>query len=328
MEWRIVFRASHTGRIIFRRECKEIKSYFHYYSILVTLRLKDHRDFIEVGEGSVQGLKFNQDGLCARIKKIVTNHRESQNLVFTDKVPVILNSGDGGILFHELLGHALEADYVYRKESPISSLDLGKRIVSSNVTLLTRYKEDAFFKEVVCDDDGETVQSPVLVENGVLQNFIADSFYRKKLGLSQGGFSRLEDFAKPPMPRMYGLYLMPGIYHPEELVAATPHGVYAGEFGEGKVFFNKNMFYFFIRDSHLIKNGRLTTPLGSIVVQGNILEVLNSVAMVADDFRFDKGISYCSKNNQTINVRVGQPTVKINNLTITPYKGVQDTWPQ
>ncbi len=323
IEWQIIFRANHTGRILFKRECKEKKSHFYYYSILVKLRLKDQRDFIEIGEGSVHALKFNQDGLCTRLKKVVENHRHSKKMDFAHKVPVILNSGDGGILFHELLGHALEADYVYRKQSPITIQDLGKQVISENVTLLTQYNEDSFFKEIICDDDGETIQSPVLVENGVLRHFIADSFYQEKLGLPQCGHSRLEDFSTPPMPRMYGLYVKPGPYHPEELIASTPLGVYAGEFGEGKVHFNKNLFYFNIRDSHLIENGRLSTPLGSIVVQGNILEVLNSVAMVANDFRFDKGISYCSKNGQTINVRVGQPTVKINNLTITPYMGVQ-----
>lgn len=327
LEWRVVFRAQHTARIIFKKERKEIKSYFHYYSILVTLRLKDHRDYIEVGEGSVHALKFNQDGLCARLKRVVTNHRQSQNISFQEKVPVILNSGDGGILFHELLGHALEADYIYRNQSPITYSDLGKAIVSPTVTLLTRFNDDPFFKEVVSDDDGEIAPSPVLIEQGVLQNVIADSYYKQKLQLAQAGFSRLQDFSTPPMPRMYGLYLAPGPYHPEELIAATPYGVYAGEFGEGKVFFNKNTFSFFIRDSHLIEKGKLTIPLGSIVVQGNILEVLNSVAMVADDFRFDKGISNCSKYNQTIPVRVGQPTVKVNNLYITPYKGVQYTWP-
>ncbi|MCP5105708.1 MAG: metalloprotease TldD, partial [bacterium] len=101
------------------------------------------------------------------------------------------------------------------------------------------------------------------------------------------------------------------------LIASTPLGLYAGEFGEGKIYFDKNIFYFNIRDARLIENGKRSVPLGNIMVKGDIGEVLSSVDMIADDFRFDKGNSYCFKNGQTLNVRVGQPTVKINNLYVT-----------
>jgi predicted Zn-dependent protease len=322
VEWRIVIRAIRTGRIIISRGDKAKKSYFTYYSLLVKLRLKDRRDYIEVGEGSVRDLKFNLDGLCSRLKKTVENHRQSKRMEFRDKVPVILNSGDGAIMFHELLGHCLEADYIYRKQSPITLNDIGQTIVSEHVNLVTRYAADTFFSGISCDDEGQTAASPVLVEKGVLRHLVSDSFYQEKLGLDQCGHCRSEDFTLPPMPRMYALYLQPGSFRQEELIASTKYGVYAGEFGDGKVLFHKNLFYFHIRDAHLIENGKLTAPLGSIIVQGNIFEALNSVAMIADDFRFDKGISYCFKNGQTLNVRVGQPSVKIENLYIAPYKGV------
>ncbi|UCH97202.1 MAG: TldD/PmbA family protein [Candidatus Aminicenantes bacterium] len=317
VEWKIVVRANHTGRVIIKKGEKEKKTNFTYFSILIKLQLKDHRNFIEVGEGSVQTLKFNQDGLCSRIKKIVENHQYSKSYPFIDKVPVILNAGDGAIIFHELLGHSLEADYIYHRHSPISRDDIGKPIISKNVTLLTRDPNDNFFRGVSCDDEGETAGSSILVENGVLGNLIADRVYKNRLKVENCGHSRVEDFSKIPMPRMYALYLQPGNYHPKELIASTKTGVYASEFGDGKVFFDKNLFYFNIREAWLIKNGKICDPLGSIMVRGNILEVLNSVEMVANDFRFDKGISYCFKNGQTLNVRVGQPTVKINNLYVT-----------
>ncbi len=137
------------------------------------------------------------------------------------------------------------------------------------------------------------------------------------MDLKNCGHSRVEDFTYLPMPRMYALYLKPGNYDPEELVTSTSSGVYAREFGEGKIYFDKNVFYFNIHDARLIEKGKRTIPLGSIMVKGDISEVLESVEMVANDFRFDKGISYCFKNGQTLNVRVGQPTVKINNLWVT-----------
>lgn len=322
MEWRVIFRANHTGRVIFSGKKKEQKWLFTYYSILVKLRLKDRRDFIEIGEGSPDSMKFNLDGLTSRLKNIVDNHRAGKTVQFPDKVPVILNSGDGAIMFHELLGHSLEADYILRRQSPISPEQLGKPVVSPNVTLLTRYGDDKFFSAITCDDDGSAKRPEVLVDRGVLKHFIADRFFKHKLKLKHGGHARIQDFSQPPLPRNFSLYLKPGKYHPDELVASVKYGVYAREFGEGKVFFNRNLFRFHIRDARLIENGKLTTPLGSITVQGNIFETLNSVALVADDFRFDKGVSYCYKDGQTVNVRVGQPTVKIDNLWVTPFRGV------
>lgn len=317
MEWKMIVRAKQTGRLIIKKGEKEKKTTFTYFSILIKLRLKDHRSFIEIGEGTVQSLKFNQDGLCTRIKKIHENHTHSKSHLFGDKVPVILNSGDGAIIFHELLGHSLEADYIYHRQSPISPGDIGKPIISPNVTLLTRDPNDSFFGGMCCDDEGETPESDILVENGVLRNLVSDQVYKSRLKLETCGHSRVEDFSKIPMPRMFALYLKPGDYHPNELISSTRYGIYASEFGDGKVFFDKGVFYFNIREAWLIRDGKLADPLGSIMVRGNILEVLNSVNMTANDFRFDKGTSYCFKNGQTLNVRVGQPTVKIDNLYVT-----------
>jgi len=317
MEWKVVFRSNQTDRILIKPGVKPQKNRFDYSGILIKLRLKDQRSFIEVGEGSVQSSRFNQDGLISRITKIVENHRSCVPHTFHDKVPVILGAGDGAIIFHEILGHSLEADYIYLRQSPITPQHIGTSIVSNHVTLSARDPMDTFFKNVECDDEGEKSENPVLVENGILRRLISDCFHKKRLNITDCGHCRVEDFAHKPLPRMYALYVKPGEYDPEELIESTSYGVYADEFGEGKVFFEKNLFYFFIRDAWLIKNGKISDPLGSIIVRGNIFEVLNSVAMVANDFRYDKGVSYCIKNGQTVNVRVGQPTVKINNLYVT-----------
>jgi predicted Zn-dependent protease len=319
MEWKVIFRSNRSRRIIIKRNGKEKKPHFEHFSVLLKVRLKDQRNFIQVGEGSVQGPKFNQDGLVSRIKEIMDNYKaaEKRTVEFKEKAPVILSAGDGGILFHEILGHALEADYIYLNRSPISLHHIGQPIMPPHVTVMTDDKNDSFFKGMVCDDEGETPKSPFLIEKGVLKNIISDSFFKHLLNIKSCGHSRAEDFTRLPMPRMYALYLKPGSYNPEELIASIPFGVYAREFGEGKIYFDKNVFYFNIRDAWLIEKGKRTFPLGNIMVKGNISEVLNSVDMIANDFRYDKGISYCFKNGQTLNVRVGQPTVKINNLYIT-----------
>jgi TldD protein len=232
-------------------------------------------------------------------------------------MPVVLNSGDGGILFHEILGHSLEADHVYQKLSSIDPKDIGKRIVSKNVTLHTHDPGDPFFRGRSCDDEGESISDAPLVENGILRNFISDFFYQRLLGAGTGGHCRIQDFRRIPMPRMYALYLRPGPYHADELIESVDYGIFAKEPGKGKVFFNKNLFHFDIKAAYLIEAGKITEPLGSLVIRGNIGDALNSVDMIANDFSYDKGISYCHKNGQTVNVRVGQPTVRINNLYVT-----------
>lgn len=319
MEWKVIFRAQRSRRIIINKSNKEKQNFFIHFSVLIKVRLKDHRNFIEVGEGGTHSPKFNQDGLISRVKEILDNHKlaEKHRVELNDKVPVILSAGDGGILFHEILGHALEADYIYMRRSPLSAADIGRLIMPKQVTVLTADGEDSFFGGQVCDDEGETPKSPVLIEKGVLKNIISDSFYKDLLDIKSCGHSRVEDFTSLPMPRMYALYLKPGNFSPEELIASTPFGVYAREFGEGKINFDKNIFYFNIRDARLIEKGKRTVPLGNIVVRGDIFETLNSIDKIGSDFRYDKGISYCHKNGQTVNVRVGQPSVKINNLYVT-----------
>lgn len=322
MEWETVFRANHAKRIIIKKGSKEKINQFLHFSVLVKVRLKDQRHFIEVGEGSTQAAKFNQNGIISRLKEIIQNHKTKQTVDFKEKIPVILNSGDGGILLHEILGHSLEADYIFQRRSPIAIESIGQRIMPKHITVTTSDKNDAFFKDISCDDDGETPRSGPLIEKGILRGIISDSFHKNLLNIKHCGFSRVEDFTHLPMPRMFALYLKPGDYHPDELIASTRYGVYAREFGEGKIHFDKNTFSFNIRDARLIENGKRTRPLGNIMVTGNIIEILNSIDMVANDFRYDKGISYCFKNGQTLNVRVGQPTVKINNLYVT--NGIDD----
>ena len=318
LEWKIIFRANQTKRIILKGGNKPKRSSFVYYNVLVKFKPDQHNFFVEVGEGHVQkDHRFNQSGLTRRIEEIYANHKNSKSVHFRQPIPVVLAAGDGAILFHEILGHSLEADSIYGKLSPFSLTDLGKQVISEKINMTTRDEQDPFFNSVTCDDEGETPKSHVLIRQGILQNFISDSFYKNLLQIKSAGHSRVENFTKIPLPRMYALYLKPGKYEPEELITSTDYGVFAKEFGEGKVYFDRDLFYFNIREAYLIEKGKVTAPLGSIVVRGKIMETLNAVAMVANDFRYDKGISYCFKNGQTLNVRVGQPSVKVSNLYVT-----------
>lgn len=317
MRWQVDFRFHRIDRIIINSRNRILDSSFSHYSILVKIWQEKPGRWLEVGEGNSAGMKFNLNGLSSRIGEILSNHKKSKKGVPEGQVPVVLNAGDGGILFHEILGHSLEADHIYRKMSSVIPGDLGRKILSKNVTLHTRDQSDPFFRNRVCDDEGETSDTTVLVEKGVLRDFISDFFYQKLLGKGSRGHCRIQDFRQIPMPRMYALYLQPGPHHADELIRSVKYGILAKEPGTGKVFFNKNLFHFDIKAAYLIEEGRVTVPLGSVVVRGSITDALNSVAMIADDFSYDKGISYCHKNGQTVNVRVGQPTVKIDNLYVT-----------
>lgn len=316
--WKIVLRTSQIKRLFFRDK-KKIKSFsFHHGGIFLKVKIPSSPAMLEVGEGTTSGqLKFNLEGITQRMNSILKNHRDRKKISFRDKVPVVLSGGDGGILFHEILGHSLEADHIYEKKSPFQISDLNRPVVSPRISILTRDKNDPFFQDIPCDDEGEPFHSPKLIENGILRRIISDYFYKNLLRIKDCGHSRLENFTRIPMPRMYALYVAGGKYFQEELIESVSFGVYAKEFGEGKVYFNKNIFYFDIREAYLIQRGKITYPLGNIRVRGDIREVLDSVEMVGNDFRYDRGVSYCHKKGQTLNVRVGQPSVKINNLWVT-----------
>ena len=320
-EWKLNFRARHCRRTVQNTHRQEVQTRFSHYSITARLKVKNHPMELEVSEGSSEEPKFNLDGLTRRIGETIADFRSPRKTVFPDQVPVVLQAGEGAILFHEILGHSLEADYVYHGFSPFSLADLNTTIIPAALTILTQDSRDPFFRGSPVDDEGETCPSPLLVEKGVLRRFIADYHYQKLLGLRERGHARLEDFSHFPLPRMFAIYVQPGSCPAEEIIASTAYGIFAREFGDGGLDFAAGRFFFNIRQSYLIEKGRLTAPLGSLTVSGKIREVLNDIGMVGNDFKYDRGVSYCQKNGQVLPVRVGQPTIKINRLNVNGGQG-------
>lgn len=314
--WKVIFRLRENRRFIVGRSGEEVRRDAIHASVTVQFRVHPYGSLLEVGEGNGEGFKFNLNGLAARLTTQVENHRRARKAFFRGNVPLVLAAGDGAILFHEILGHALEADYVLQKLSPFGPADVGRRIMSPGVTLQTQNSRDPFYGALECDDEGERPVSHVLIEDGVLRHFIADYFHLRLLNLPGCGHCRVQDFSRIPMPRMFGLYLQPGPCDAGEILASTASGILAQEFGNGRLLFNENSFSFHIREAYLIENGRIAEPLGGIRVEGRIDEVLNGIEMIGNDFKFDRGVSYCYKNGQLIHVRVGQPTVRIGHLTV------------
>jgi hypothetical protein len=316
-EWRCEFRAQRRLRWVSNRRNETFHTRFVHHSLTVRFRpAPDCPCFFAVGEGNVEGMNFNLNGLAGRIDELKESWRNRRPVGLSGSLPVILQAGDGAIFFHEILGHALEADHVARQMSPFTPADLSRQIMPTNLTLRTRDERDPFFREMAVDDEGEAVETDTLVENGVLKSLIGDSFHHEILQLPGVGFARAEDFAQAPLPRAASLYLQPGTIPAEDLIRSTRRGLLAREFGEGRAILHRGSFLFHIADVRWIENGRLGAPAGPVLVSGNIRDTLSEISAVGDDFRMDRGISYCRKNGQTMNVRVGQPSVKIERMNV------------
>ena len=322
LEWEIILKTLNKRKVIKKGGKASGISDFSHFSVLIRFKKGNWDNFIEIGEGNTDGSGFNISGLVSRLDEIIRCNSETRKRQLPENLPLILSPGEGGIVFHEILGHSLEADHIKRELSPFSVSDLGRKVVSENITLSTYRKGDPFFDKVSHDDEGVFRSKSILIERGVLRHLISDSPSARDLGISDHGSSRMEDFTKRPMPRMFAIYLENGENSQNELMGSTSKGIFAREFGNGKVLFHKNRFYFNIPSAYMIKNGKLSEPLGSIIVSGKIDKVFNSVEMIADDFSLDRGISSCFKDGQTLNVRVGQPSVKINNLSFS--RGLND----
>ena len=316
-QWDLTTKASSYNRHIIVRDNRITENIFNHFNISINFKLTENLPQTQLGIGVSNSQRINKDGLKLRLKDIVNNNRNNRNVEFRERYPVILDSGDGGILFHEIIGHSLEADYIAKKMSPFSINDIGKQIFPENLTISTRDNNDSFFSGIKTDDEGNIPDRSDLVTNGVLNKILSDNYHNYLLEQNNSCSARTEDFTKLSQPRMYSIYIKPGKYNREELIDSVEYGVFAKEFGEGKVFFSNKTFSLIVNESYLIENGKITDPLGTIILKGKITEVLNSIEMIGNDFRYDKGVSYCYKNGQTLSVRVGQPSIKIDNVSVS-----------
>ena len=318
-KWTLSSKVTSIQRYILKKSDKFKKNIFNHFNLSINFKLSENIPAIEIGVGVSDNLRINRDALKSRLKDIIENNRNFKNIEFKKKLPIILDAGDGGILFHEIIGHSLEADYIAQKISPFTINDIGKQIFPKNLTISTSDKNDKFFS-LNSDDEGNELIDKDLISNGILNKILTDNYHNKLLNIQASGSARTENFTQLCQPRMHSIYIKPGKFNPKEMIASVKYGIFVKEFGEGKVFFSNKTFSLIIKESYLIENGIITAPLGTIVLKGNISEVLNSIKMIGNDFRYDRGVSYCSKNGQTLNVRVGQPTIKIENVLVSRPK--------
>jgi TldD protein len=231
----------------------------------------------------------------------------------TGEVPVVLKGGSGGILFHEACGHGLEADHVL-KDSSVYAGRVGEQVASPLVTLVDDGTMGPEWGSYSIDDEGRPAQRNVLIDGGVLTDYMWDFLRARKQGRQSSGNGRRESYQHLPMVRMTNTYLLAGTEDPEELVAQTPSGVYVAKLGGGQVNTATGDFVFGTTEAYLIEGGRITEPLRDANLIGNGPEVLRRIDAVAHDFAMGPGT--CGKDGQAVPVGCGQPTLRITALTV------------
>lgn len=230
-------------------------------------------------------------------------------------MPVVLGPGWPGVLLHEAIGHGLEADF-NRKGSSIFTGKLGQRVASSVCTIVDDGTLPQRRGSMNIDDEGTPTNCTVLIEQGILKGYMQDRLNAKLMGMQPTGNGRRESYANLPIPRMTNTYMLAGEHSPMEIIASVENGLYAVNFGGGQVDITSGKFVFSTSEAYLIKNGKITHPVKGATLIGNGLEVLTQVSMVGNDLALDSGVGICGKDGQSVPVGVGQPTLKLDALTV------------
>jgi TldD protein len=228
---------------------------------------------------------------------------------------VVLGSGWPGILLHEAIGHGLEGDF-NRKGSSAFSGRIGERVAAPGVTVLDDGTLEKRRGSLNMDDEGNPTQATTLIENGVLVGYIQDSLNARLMNMPLTGNGRRESFAHIPMPRMTNTYMLNGDKDPQEIIASVKNGLYAVNFGGGQVDITSGKFVFSAAEAYIIENGKIGAPVKGATLIGNGPDVLTRVAMMGNDMKLDPGVGTCGKDGQSVPVGVGQPTLRIDGLTV------------
>jgi TldD protein len=228
---------------------------------------------------------------------------------------VVLGPGWPGILLHEAIGHGLEGDF-NRKGTSAFAGRVGERVASELCTIVDDGTLSRRRGSLNIDDEGTPTQCTTLIENGVLKGYLQDKMNARLTGTRSTGNGRRESFASITLPRMTNTYMRPGKTPPEEIIASVQKGIYAVNFGGGQVDITSGKFVFSASEAYLIENGKVGAPIKGATLIGNGPDVLTRVSMVGNDLKLDDGVGTCGKEGQSVPVGVGQPTLRIDGLTV------------
>lgn len=287
-------------------------------SVTVIAEQAGRREIGSSGGGGRFGLAYFSD---AQIAEYV-NDAVHQALVNLDARPapagemtVVLGPGWPGVLLHEAVGHGLEGDF-NRKGSSAFSGKVGQRVAAKGVTILDDGTLPDRRGSLNIDDEGHPTQANVLIEDGILKGYMQDSTNARLMGVPPTGNGRRESYASLPMPRMTNTYMMAGDREPQEIVASIKKGLYATNFGGGQVDITSGKFVFSASLAYWVENGKVQYPVKGATLVGNGPECMKKVSLIGNDMRLDSGVGTCGKDGQSVPVGVGQPTLRLDGLTV------------
>ena len=287
-------------------------------SVTVIAEQNGRREVGSGGGGGRFGLAYFTDAQIAEyvdqaVKAALTNLDARPALA--GEMTVVLGSGWPGILLHEAIGHGLEGDF-NRKGSSAFSGRIGQRVAAKGVTVLDDGTIADRRGSLNVDDEGNASQRNVLIEDGILKGYIQDSLNARLMKVKPTGNGRRESYAHVPMPRMTNTYMLGGDKDPKEIVASIKKGLYATNFGGGQVDITSGKFVFSASEAYWVENGKIQYPVKGATIVGNGPDALTRVTMIGNDMALDSGVGTCGKEGQSVPVGVGQPTLRIDGLTV------------
>lgn len=286
----------------------------------VTVILKD-KGKTERGSSGFGGRQDYQILTLESLKQIAKEaiHQASINLEAIPApagvMPVVLGAGWPGVLLHEAIGHGLEGDF-NRKGSSAFSGRIGQRVASPLCTIVDDGTIESRRGSLTIDDEGTPTSSTTLIENGILMGYMQDKKNAKLMNAQPTGNGRRESYSCLPLPRMTNTYMLAGESEPEDIIRSVKKGIYAPNFGGGQVDITSGKFVFSTSEAYLIEEGQVTSPVKGATLIGNGPDVLTKVSMVGKDLALDSGVGVCGKSGQSVPVGVGQPTLKVDELTV------------
>lgn len=230
-------------------------------------------------------------------------------------LPVVLGAGWPGVLLHEAVGHGLEGDF-NRRGTSVFSGQMGQLVSSELCTVVDDGTMLDRRGSISIDDEGTPGQYNVLIENGVLKGYMQDKLNARLMGVAPTGNGRRESYAHLPMPRMTNTYMLPGKSTPQEIIESVDYGIFAPNFGGGQVDITSGKFVFSTSEAYLIEKGKVTKAVKGATLIGSGIEAMQQISMVGNDLKLDNGVGVCGKEGQSLPVGVGQPTLKVDNLTV------------
>ena len=265
--------------------------------------------FLETADGEVRADAYAKEAVRMALINLSAVAAPAGNM------PVVLGAGWPGVLLHEAVGHGLEGDF-NRRGTSVFSGQMGQLVASELCTVVDDGTLQGRRGSLAIDDEGVPGQYNMLIENGILKGYMQDKLNARLMGVAPTGNGRRESYAHLPMPRMTNTYMLAGKSTPEEIIASVEYGLYAPNFGGGQVDITSGKFVFSTTEAYLIENGRITKPVKGATLIGSGIEAMQQISMVGNDLALDKGVGVCGKEGQSLPVGVGQPTLKLDTLTV------------